>query len=146
MSLRPGAARIAHRRQGRIAAKRTGARRRKTAVSSFLERPECEPTNGQVFWLPDQATGRTFPSRDIAKANYETVAICGFRPRLQRRDRNGIAPFSLFFPRNAEFRETPMSQAIVASTSAMSTRGEGLKDEGGRMKDEPNKGGRQPRV
>jgi hypothetical protein len=31
-----------------------------------------------------------------------------------------------------------MSQAIVASTSAMSTRGEALKDEGGRMKDEGN--------
>src|ERR1700685_3799565 len=38
-----------------------GAQRRKNAASSFLERPECEPTNGQVFWLPDRPTDRTFP-------------------------------------------------------------------------------------
>ena len=41
----------------------SGARRRKRAASSFLERPECETTNGQVFWLPDRPTCRTFPPR-----------------------------------------------------------------------------------
>jgi hypothetical protein len=39
----------------------------------------------------------TAPSREIL-----AVACCGVRPRLQRRDRDGFAPSSLFFPFHAE--------------------------------------------
>ncbi len=45
---------------------------------------------GQVFWLPDRPTRCAFPSIQ------STVARSSGRPRLQRRDRNGFAPFSLF--------------------------------------------------
>jgi hypothetical protein len=36
------------------------ARERADATSSSSKDP-CELTNGQVFWLPDHPTGRTFP-------------------------------------------------------------------------------------
>jgi hypothetical protein len=45
---------------------------------------------GQVFWLPDLSTHRAFPSRPGA-----IVAFSGFRPRSQRRVRDGFAPPSL---------------------------------------------------
>ena len=38
---------------------------------------------------------------------------CGGRPRLQRRDRNGIAPFSLFFPPGDKPGGTPRVGAEV---------------------------------
>ncbi len=43
----------------------------------------------QVFWLSDRPTLHTFPFRSGG-----TVALSGFRPRLQRRDRHGLAPCS----------------------------------------------------
>lgn len=46
-------------------------------------------TSGQVFWLPDHPTCRAFPSLILS-------GTCGVRPRLQRRDRDGFAPSSLF--------------------------------------------------
>ena len=46
--------------------------------------------HGQVFWLPVLSTYRAFPS-----CKSRTVASCGFRPRSQRRVRDGIAPSSL---------------------------------------------------
>jgi len=93
-----------------------GAQRRKSAVSSFPERPECEPTNGQVFWLPDRPTCRTFPFRNVATRfaiSQNSGYVCGFRPRLQRRDRNGFSPFSLFSTPDAKSEATPTSAAIV---------------------------------
>jgi hypothetical protein len=63
--------------------------------TSFRSAQETFATLGpsrQVFWLPDRPTGRAFPR--LARSG-----SCGGRSRLQRRDRNGFAPFSLFFPR-----------------------------------------------
>lgn len=42
----------------------------------------------QVFWLSDRSTGRAFSSTC-------DNGVCGVRPRLQRRDRGGLAPPSL---------------------------------------------------
>ncbi len=41
----------------------------------------------KVFWLPALSTPCAFPIEQWHKSR--------FRPRLQRRDRNGFAPFSL---------------------------------------------------
>jgi hypothetical protein len=38
---------------------------------------------------------------------------CGGRPRLQRRDRNGFAPFSLFFPAGHKPPEHLVSGAAI---------------------------------
>jgi hypothetical protein len=85
--------------------------------SVFVPRKtECDTTNGQVFWLPDRPTCRTFPPRTC-----EAVAICGVRPRLQRRDRNGFAPFSLFFTPDAKSKATPTSLAILPPWDGLST-------------------------
>ena len=43
------------------------------------------------------------------------VVNCSVRSRLQRRDRNGFAPFSLFFFQNNKFRKTPKSSAHATS-------------------------------
>ena len=45
-----------------------------------------------VFWLPDHPHCRVFPS-------IRTVTSYDSRPRLQRRGRNGLAPFSRYLPR-----------------------------------------------
>jgi hypothetical protein len=50
---------------------------------------------GQVFWLPDRSTGRAFPSKP------DSGFLGGVRHRLQRRVRNGFAPFSLEAPYGA---------------------------------------------
>jgi len=44
----------------------------------------------QVFWLSDPPTLRTFPSRTRQDSGF-----CGFRPRLQRRDRSRVSRNSL---------------------------------------------------
>jgi hypothetical protein len=64
----------------------------------------AKPTTGQVFWLPDQTTGCTFP-----QGVFPAVVCRSVRPRLQRRDRNGITPFSLFFSPGHKPRESPRS-------------------------------------
>lgn len=46
---------------------------------------------GQVFWLWDRSTSQAFPETFGLP-----VAFPEFRPPLQRRDRMGIAPISLF--------------------------------------------------
>lgn len=59
-------------------------------------------TSGQVFWLSDRTTDCTFPRHPVP-----TVVCCSVRPRLQRRDRNGFAPFSLFFSRTPSYERHP---------------------------------------
>jgi hypothetical protein len=49
-------------------------------------------TSRQVFWLPDLSTACAFPPRFSG-----AVARCRFRPRTQRRDRDG-SPSSLLNP------------------------------------------------
>ena len=49
------------------------------------------------------------------------VAFCRFRPRLQRRDRNGFAPFSLFFPRRDRRSRTPRPGLILSGGCKGST-------------------------
>ena len=65
------------------------------------------------------------PSRDVEPTTVVginlAVVYCGFRPRLQRRDRNGFAPFSLFFTPDAESGATPMSAAILTRAERLST-------------------------
>jgi hypothetical protein len=59
----------------------------------------CSRSSGtrQVFWLTDQPTGHPFP------AGFNPASgIDGFRPRLQRRDRDGFAPSSLLYPKGAD--------------------------------------------
>jgi hypothetical protein len=63
-----------------------------SSITYWLRRPfhgaQSKHTLIQVFRLPDRSTGRAFPS-------FRTVAICGFRPRLRRRVRDGFQPSSL---------------------------------------------------
>jgi hypothetical protein len=42
-----------------------------------------------------------------------TQWLCGVRSRLQRRDRNGFAPFSLFFPASNKLPEHLASAAAM---------------------------------
>jgi hypothetical protein len=48
------------------------------------------------------------------------VTSCGGRPRLQRRDRNGFAPFSLFFPARNERPEHLEAEPILAENRPVS--------------------------
>jgi len=50
-------------------------------------RTDYPPANRQVFWLPDHPTFRAFPR--------SPSGYCGFRPRLQRRDRSRFSRDSL---------------------------------------------------
>jgi hypothetical protein len=61
------------------------------------------------------------PLATIAIAVRRTVVICGVRPRLQRRDRNGFTPFSLFFTPDAKSKVTPTSPAILTPWDGLST-------------------------
>jgi hypothetical protein len=47
----------------------------------------------QVFWLTDLPNNHSFPAGSIRPVDNH-----GFRPRLQRRDRDGFAPSSLLNP------------------------------------------------
>ncbi len=71
-------------------------------------------TSGQVFWLPDQSTHRAFPSRILS-------GICGFCPRLQRRDRDGFTPSSLFSRTDNKSHEHPCRFGIVPIPEKNST-------------------------
>ncbi len=71
-------------------------------------------TSGQVFWLPDHSTHRAFPSMTLS-------GICGFRPRLQRRDRDGFTPSSLFSRTDNKSHEHPCRLGIVPNTEKNST-------------------------
>jgi hypothetical protein len=61
------------------------------AWSSFPKEPMAKADCRQVFWLLDQP--RTPPSRKHTASSGEW----SLRPQLQRRDRDGITPSSLFF-------------------------------------------------
>ncbi len=50
-----------------------------------------ELVNGQVFWLPDRLPPK--PSHD---SHSSRGGVNGFYPRVQRRDRDGFSPSSLF--------------------------------------------------
>ncbi len=51
---------------------------------------------------------------------------CSVRPRSQRRDRNGITPFSLFSGPNNKFKPAPMSRRDhIARAKAVKRRGKG---------------------
>ena len=56
-----------------------------------VSRGPVRPSYRQVFWLLDQSTPGAFPGRLSTP-----VAFSRFRPQLQRRDRDGFAPSSLF--------------------------------------------------
>ena len=109
-----------NRREAAPAVRRAAAQER---VSSFLERPRMRTDE----WAGLLASGSAYlphlpaSQRRDGSRIHETVAICGFRPRLQRRDRDGFAPFSLFFTPGAEPRVTPMSAAILTRAERLST-------------------------
>ena len=56
-----------------------------------VSREPIRPSYRQVFWLLDQSTPGAFPG-----CSSTPVAFSRFRPQLQRRDRDGFAPSSLF--------------------------------------------------
>ena len=56
-----------------------------------VSREPVRPSYRQVFWLLDQSTPGAFPG-----CSSTPVAFSRFRPQLQRRDRDGFAPSSLF--------------------------------------------------
>ncbi len=56
-----------------------------------VSREPIRPSYRQVFWLLDQSTPGAFPGSASTP-----VAFSRFRPQLQRRDRDGFAPSSLF--------------------------------------------------
>ena len=60
--------------------------------------------SGFAYWLRLPAKW----SGGVGRPFFVRSGIRSVRPRLQRRDRNGLAPFSLFFPRTPS-RETPLS-------------------------------------
>ncbi len=70
------------------------------------------PASGS-FARRDCARGETRP--DLA------VALSGGRPRLQRRDRNGFAPFSLFSPASDKPPEHLEAEAILSRPRRLST-------------------------
>ena len=105
----------ASKRQSSNAARGEAQRRSQFATSLSTKEPFATPTTRQVFWLPDRSTGCTFPRKEAqwaaARSGYGSV-----RSRLQRRDRNGLAPFSLFFSRDDKPRETPSVEGGQSST------------------------------
>jgi hypothetical protein len=56
-----------------------------------VSREPVRPSYRQVFWLLDQSTPGAFPGSASTP-----VAFSRFRPQLQRRDRDGFSPSSLF--------------------------------------------------
>ena len=82
-------------------------------VQSEHRRP-LGTTPGQVFWLPDQSTNRAFPSFVLSGG-------CGVRPRLQRRDRDGFAPSSLFSRAGHKPDEHPCRPSILPPCPPIST-------------------------
>ncbi len=56
-----------------------------------VSRGPIRPSYRQVFWLLDQSTPGAFPGSASTP-----VAFSRFRPQLQRRDRDGFSPSSLF--------------------------------------------------
>ena len=86
-------------------------------VSSSKE-PIAKTDTRQVFWLPDRPTRYPFP-RDrlvIPRSGFGSV-----RPRLQRRDRNGFTPFSLFSLQNTKSQRTPRSPFMLPGSFGKST-------------------------
>ncbi len=80
-----------------------GALRSGTFFSS--KEPIAKPTLGRSSGFRFELLAA--PSHGVLQSS--AVAICSFRHRLQRRDRNGFAPFSLFFRRNDKSPRTPKS-------------------------------------
>lgn len=64
--------------------------------TSFRASANDQSTSRQVFWLLDHATHRTFPFCFHFSQRNKNSGIRSFRPQLQRRDRDGFAPSSLF--------------------------------------------------
>jgi hypothetical protein len=73
-------------------------------------------TSGSIYWLRLPA-GPFDDGKFATSFDRRQWPLCSVRPRLQRRDRNGIAPFSLFFPPDTESRKTPMSTAHPIGTN-----------------------------
>lgn len=99
----------------RVAGSNEGARQSEHHDSSKASTAGHQvATSGQVFWLPDQSTHRAFPSMILS-------GICGFRPRLQRRDRDGFTPSSLFSRTDNKSHEHPCRFGIVPIPEKNST-------------------------
>ena len=106
--------RFAQKIQGKHVKRSTFRRNRSaqaTLRSTFTEQTLHNTDSGQVFWLPDRSTDDAFPQKICS-------GVCRVRPRLQRRDRNGIAPYSLFFEGDHISPPTPRSTVTIASGSA----------------------------
>jgi hypothetical protein len=73
--------------------------------------------SGSAYLLHLPVPQRHDPFREVT----EQWLHCSVRPRLQRRDRNGIAPFSLFFAPDAKSGVTPTSAAILTRAVRLST-------------------------
>lgn len=91
---------------------------REHAPSFLAKDPQCRLwagllAPGSSYWLrlPTVLRKPGFPGT--------AVALCSVRPRIQRRDRDGLEPSSLFFPRHA--RRTPKSRGIVQCEGAASS-------------------------
>lgn len=84
---------------------------RQTATTRPKRAPQImETTSGQVFWLPDYSTNRAFPSLVLS-------GVCGVRPRLQRRDRDGFSPSSLFSGTGHKPVQAPKSDGDGTATT-----------------------------
>ena len=75
-------------------------------------------TSGQVFWLsdhPDTASSHGLRQRMTVL----TVTACSISPRLQRRDRDGFKPSSLFSRSNTP--QAPKSPGMVSPARGIAT-------------------------
>jgi len=96
-------------------------------TSFYLERPSDRNRHlgrSSGFRIDLLATpSRERVRRKSSPSSCSQWLLCSVRPRLQRRDRNGLAPFSLFFPRSDRLRKTPTSSHIVSPGHMLSTAG-----------------------
>jgi hypothetical protein len=100
-----------------------GARQRKNACLRSSKDPNANRRMGRSSGF--RIGLLTAPSRPACSRLWsrplQDSGICGFRPRLQRRDRDGFAPSSLFFAPGHKPETTPMSAVIVTRAGRMST-------------------------
>lgn len=91
---------------------REGGPERNTASSPRKTRSEIRRLGRSSDFRIAQFTA---PSRvrdarsGMTRISQSRSGTCSNCPRLQRRDRNGIAPFSLFFPATTSRRDTQVS-------------------------------------
>jgi hypothetical protein len=114
-------------RAGAKAARQELRKARSREVLFREERTSTNPPQGRSSDFRIARTRRAFPPSahrslwfTAARTN-SAVALCGGRPRLQRRDRNGFAPFSLFFPASDKRPEHLEAEPILSRLWRLST-------------------------